>query len=324
MNFSPPGSHLRLVTKLDTVIIGVCTYRRPKMLANCLKSLSNQKSLDDYFVQIVVIDNDLEPSAKTVVEEADKVSRFPISYVHHPIRGIPQARNAVLEFARLHAASWLVYIDDDETAGLNCVANLLDPKFKCVPIVYGDTIENPGGVQPRWKLDRRRTLSDPTMSNVRFDSRVIQSGIEFDETLSLTGGEDEAFFAEAIKRRFRIAKTNKATTFAELHLDRFTLRRQVGKAFSEAALRQRGVNMAASPFGAICKGAMSAAAFLAMGFVSAAVGIMYLAEIVIPSRKFIGVRTSILSSGHCFAEAAGHIAALFGRLPEPYRTVDGH
>lgn len=324
MNYAPPKGHLRIVPRHDTLMIGVCTYRRPKMLEACLKALTEQRFLEEYNVQVVVVDNDETPSAKPVFDKVDRISPFSMKYVHHPERGIARARNAVLDHARMNSADWLVFIDDDEVADAECVSALLDPSLKMVAIVFGDRI-------PTSAEDVSRTIPlaelydrAPAMSNIRFDSAVLLSSLRFDERLDLTGGEDEDFFEAAARRKLRFARTQKAATYAEVHPERFTFRRQIGKSCAAAALKQRSINMSASPFGAIWEGARAAAFSLIFGFAYAGMAALYIPEITVPSRKFIGMRTTALECGKSFATAAGHIAALFGRFPEPYRTTDGH
>lgn len=306
--------------RLDTVVIGVCTYKRPKMLAKCLSALSKQQGLDEYFVQILVVDNEAEPNNLPVVEEADKTSRFPIIHKHQPRRGIPQARNTVLEYARANDASWLVFIDDDEIPEAWCVANLMAPKFKCVPILYGETLPTVSPVKLPWKLDKSRTLSEPSMSNIRLDSRVLASGVEFNEDLALSGGEDKVFFVDVQRKRFRIAKTDKAVVYADIHPQRHTFRRQAGRAYAAVNLRQQFTNKGRSPFGAIAVGMGRAAQSFATG--------AWILAIVAPVAFLGGGRPAFrwyaLMGGAEIAAGAGRITALFGRMPEPYRTVDGH
>jgi succinoglycan biosynthesis protein ExoM len=317
MNYSAPNNKLRLVPKLDKVIIGVCTYRRPRMLARCLKSLAEQKLLDQYLVEVLVVDNDETPSARPVVDEADKIFPVALHYRHYPRRGIPQARNLVLEFARSHGADWLVFIDDDEEANHHCVANLLHPKFKHVPIVYGDTVSLSPSVSLPWKVDKIRTSSDPSMSNIRFCSRVLQSSLEFDEELALSGGEDEAFLAEARRRQFRWVKAGDAVTYAEVHPERFGYWRQMKQAFTRGCLDQRDANRSRSPFAAIGLGMGTGLFQIFRGFCG------FAGSPTLGIHGLSSIRAGAVKFGGEVAYGAGRIAGLFGQMPEPFRTTDG-
>ena len=109
----------------SVVCAGVCTIQRPEMLAKCLRSLAAQKNLDGLDFKILVVDNDATPSSAHVVKAVSSSCPFPIHYYHEPKRGIPMARNRVLESASAIGADWLAFLDDDQRAfpghcGKNC------------------------------------------------------------------------------------------------------------------------------------------------------------------------------------------------------------
>src|SRR5262245_29480296 len=87
-------------TDVPLVAVCVCTRARPQMLRRCLASLRAQQ-LDQAGVgmRLVVVDNNLEPSARPIYEEICGDSRLSGAFVHCPRPGIPLARNAALEAA---------------------------------------------------------------------------------------------------------------------------------------------------------------------------------------------------------------------------------
>src|SRR5579883_2177961 len=99
-----------------TICLGVCTILLPQMLKKCLHSLAAQQGVENYDVHIVVVDNDLQPNSKAVVQEFAGSSPFPVHYFHEPRRGIPMARNKVLDAALALNAEWIVFVDDDQAA----------------------------------------------------------------------------------------------------------------------------------------------------------------------------------------------------------------
>lgn len=105
-----------------TVDIGICTYRRPALVATLL-SLFELEVPEGVTVRLIVADNDEEPSAKASVDRLRETSPFEIAYVHCPKSNISIARNACLSECR---ADYLAFIDDDETAPPHWLAALLE------------------------------------------------------------------------------------------------------------------------------------------------------------------------------------------------------
>lgn len=95
-----------------TVDIGICTYRRPALVATLL-SLFELDVPEGVKVRLIVADNDEQPSAKASVDRLRETAPFEITYVHCPKSNISIARNACLSECK---ADYLAFIDDDETA----------------------------------------------------------------------------------------------------------------------------------------------------------------------------------------------------------------
>ncbi len=105
-----------------TVDIGICTYRRPALVATLL-SLFELEVPEGVTVRLIVADNDEEPSAKASVDRLRETSPFEIAYVHCPKSNISIARNACLSESR---ADYLAFIDDDETAPPHWLAAIME------------------------------------------------------------------------------------------------------------------------------------------------------------------------------------------------------
>lgn len=87
------------------IAVVVCTYRRPRELERCLRSLRQQVFPP---VEIVVADNAPSgPAARRVAEAAGA------RYVAVPVRGVSRARNAG---ARQCSVALVAFIDDDMVA----------------------------------------------------------------------------------------------------------------------------------------------------------------------------------------------------------------
>lgn len=188
------------------VAICIATYKRPDMLEDLLKSISNLefKKVDAPDIKIVIVDNDAEGSAKDVVENAVKYTKFPIIYAIEPQKGLAYARNKTIELAG--DVDFVAIVDDDEIVSKNWLDELLHvqqkydadvvsgpviPRFKVTPpewVVKGRFFERPR-FNTGEKIDMART------GNVLIRKNVLEMfSPPFDYNFNLTGGEDTFLF----------------------------------------------------------------------------------------------------------------------------------
>src|SRR5262245_25963373 len=93
------------------VTVCICTYRRPRLLARLLSELAHQQTLGLFTYSVVVIDNDGEESAKSVVTKAAEQHQVAIVYAVERQQSIARARNAAVARAE---GDFVAFIDDDE------------------------------------------------------------------------------------------------------------------------------------------------------------------------------------------------------------------
>ena len=98
---------------MTSIDIGVTTVCRPSLLQSALNSLIGMSLHPDWIVRIIVVDNDVNGSARETVNKFAATSPAPIIYLHQPRRGVSHARNAVL---RASTADYLAFFDDDQIA----------------------------------------------------------------------------------------------------------------------------------------------------------------------------------------------------------------
>lgn len=172
------------------------------MLANTLVSLDRMTIPHDVEVRIVIVDNDAARSAHMVVETFKETSRHPVEYVNEPRKGISFARNAALAIRR---GDYLAFLDDDEIAD----AAWLEQMHKCAvdyaaDVVFGPVLSILPENVPEWIrrgafFERPRDVTGTSRPcgatrSVMFRTKVLDAaGRAFDETFSLTGGEDTEF-----------------------------------------------------------------------------------------------------------------------------------
>lgn len=120
---------------MTRVSIIIPTQRRPGPLAVAARSAMAQQGIDPGEFELVIVDNDANPSAKGVVEGLRAESPFPVTYVHEPRAGVAYARNAALTASK---GEWIAFLDDDEEAPPQWLAALLTCQVMCnADVVFG-------------------------------------------------------------------------------------------------------------------------------------------------------------------------------------------
>ena len=111
------------------IICSVCiaTFKRPALLRKLIQSLFEQKKIEDTILEIIIVDNDIERSAKEIVSEFSDTSSVTISYYEQPIQNIALTRNMSIDKSSGH---YIAFIDDDETADNYWIRNLIDTIIK--------------------------------------------------------------------------------------------------------------------------------------------------------------------------------------------------
>lgn len=307
------------------VLIGVCTYKRPQMLRDCLDSLTQQLVPPNISAAIVVVDNESDPAAETIVDEFYQISPIPIYYVHEPRRGIACARNAVIGKAMSLRADHIAFIDDDETAEPDWIANLMVPEYLEVPVLMGwQRLTYPESL-PFWTVQRKetcpregRSLKTASTNNVRFSSALVRAGLRFDETLGLMGGEDNEFFAAAGRAGFAIRQTARAVTHETAHMQRLTYRAQMYRMYWCALSDMRMDAARKDWIWVLTRKGHTIPSSLAFGVLELLVSPFFLAAGMTAFKK------RVIAGGKKIAKAVGRTAGLLGFLAQPYRKTVGY
>lgn len=103
------------------ISVCICTYKRTIFLERLLLKLQNQKTNRLFTYSIVVVDNDIEHSAKAIVAETKRRTMISISYFVEPTKSIALARNMAIQKA---VGDFICFIDDDEFPGEDWLYNL--------------------------------------------------------------------------------------------------------------------------------------------------------------------------------------------------------
>lgn len=195
------------------VDIGICTYRRPAVVAT-LKSLFELDVPESVSVRLIVADNDADPSAKNSIDRLRESSPFKINYIHCPKSNISIARNACLSACE---ADYLAFIDDDETAPRNWLVELLKTAHETkaeavlgpVTAIYKDSapfwmkIGDFHSTLPVW-VNGEIITGYTCNTLLKMDAPSV-NGRRFALSLGQSGGEDTHFFTHMHEAGGRIA-----------------------------------------------------------------------------------------------------------------------
>lgn len=188
----------------NLVSICVCTYRRDT-LRDTLASLARLTMPPGTDIEVVVVDNDGDCSARSMVSGFADSAPFPVVYAAESRKGLSFARNRGLETAK---GQWIALLDDDEVAASDWLARLLETaeRFRADAVV-GTVLPEFEGLPPAWivrsrffdrslppagtKIGMGIALSGNALLRVDF---LREHNLLFDTDFNFTGGEDSDFF----------------------------------------------------------------------------------------------------------------------------------
>lgn len=310
------------------VLVGVITFRRPVMLARLLDSLAHQTLAAEGVMPLalVLVDNDPQRSAEPVF--ADKVAAlpFPATYLCETRRGIPFARNRVLEFAIAQGARYLAFVDDDEVvpadwlAELHSVITANDADAVQGPVEY---LAEPGS--PPWMVEDlarrsakmvRRAEASPkaklSTRNLIMSVRLADElGLRFDDSFALSGGSDIDFFYRAHLAGAKNLWTNRGRVRETIPRARLELGFQLQRAFRSAA----GTTHSRRRIHGVGRTLLRTLPKIVDRLVR---GLLLLVTTGLFSRRRRVVALRTLASG------VGHVAGLLGITGEQYRRIQGY
>ena len=234
------------------ITIAILTFKRPETLLSALTAVADQASSLPAAIDVLVVDNDSQHSAKETVMslEAD----IPIHYLCESTPGIATARNAALTTAS--NARLLIFFDDDQIPEERWLANILmhwervrsaavaGPVLSQLP----DPSPNPwvvaSGVFDRPRYVTGTHKSGAGAGNLLLDMDFLrQHDLKFDPKLGLQGGEDTLLTHEIVAKGGVIEWCDEAVATEQVPPERVThgwMRRRsfrAGTSWSRAELK---------------------------------------------------------------------------------------
>ena len=217
---------------IETITICICTLRRLEGLERLLRGLAQQVTQGEFTIDVVVIENDREERARSLVEGLREELGFSIRYALETEPGIAVARNRALQLAQ---GDYVAIIDDDEfpspewllrmkrgiaTFGVDGTLGPIFPFFDAPPPVwlaksrFCELPVYPTGTLLRW--DQTRT------GNVLLRRTfLVAHGLTFDARFR-TGGSDQDFFKRAMAVGGRFVAIEEGAVYETVPRERWT------------------------------------------------------------------------------------------------------
>lgn len=230
---------------MNAVTVVICTFRRPALLREALASVLAQGLDAAWSLDVVVVDNSPERSARAVVAEMAAGAPVPVRYVHEPHSNIALARNAGLAHAQ---GGYVAFLDDDEVAADGWLAALLAmAQAENATLVFGPVRPRfPDGRAPAFDPDGRlygtglnvpdgrvdglygeyghaRQLGQVGSGNVLIRRDGIATGVAFDPSFGRSGGEDSEYFRRLVRAGAICAYASTAVAYDRVPAERMTL-----------------------------------------------------------------------------------------------------
>ncbi len=222
---------------MTSLTVGVITYQRPDKLARLLASLEAVAQPEPWtWSHTVVVDNDPAGSAKATVEAwSDRIPG--LSYIAEQNTGLSVARNRAVDAAIDASSSWLAFIDDDEEASSQWLAELAQTQIATdADAVVGNTTFAFESPPPGWlddsgvydfspdSADKADTDYVSTNNLLLRTALVDNLGPLFDERFSKTGGEDHHLGHRLVRGNYKLVQSTGALTTEWVPADRMELR----------------------------------------------------------------------------------------------------
>ena len=317
-----------MTDKATRIGIMVCTAQRPRMLQDCVESLLAQQSIEEWLVEVCVVENDATPTSRGVVESMPASSPVKVRYYQEPRRGIPFARNKTLEVGLANGYDWIVLIDDDERADPTWLATLMRTATEHgADVVSGPVRRTYEAPPPKWwKLLKPivgpdgMPLREAPTNNTLLSARLIRpdgAALRFAEALTF-GYEDIDFFSRAHKLGYRIVWSPNAFVEETIPASRVQPERMIARVQSTAAAQVLAAK--------IRRGAIRTFSTFAFKGIRRLIGGALACALFLPG-KLLGSEkaTNSYYRGRLrLARGLGIFRGLFMILPNYYSTVDGN
>lgn len=219
------------------VTVCITTFRRREGLERVLRSLEKLTFRNEPApeVRVLVVDNAPEEGIAAEVASRLPSYRFPLNCISEPRTGLVYARNTGVKIARSFHATWIAFLDDDETVHSVWLDELLSAARSFgADIVAGPVVPLFEVAPPQWILrgrffDRPRPATGTILPTTRGGNVLVSmkalAGLTapFDLDFARTHGEDTLLFAQLAYRGARIVWADEGVVDDWVPADRVTV-----------------------------------------------------------------------------------------------------
>jgi succinoglycan biosynthesis protein ExoM len=203
------------------VAICVNTYRRPDQLREALRSVADLRFGDGRppAIDVIVVNNDAETSIESMLDDLRPSFPWGLHGLVEAKRGIPQARNRAVRYARSLGVDYVAFMDDDERTAPDWLDRLLQCADRCSgALIQGRVIPEFIDTAPAWATEGRffeggrdeaglrpdQHLPNAATNNLLVKVDVFDSIGLFEEWWQTQGGDDTEFTLRAVRAGFNI------------------------------------------------------------------------------------------------------------------------
>ena len=224
------------------ILICICTYKRNKILNECLMSFNKAVIPFNLNIEFLIIDNTINENAKKIIYKVKKKFNHKIYYVNEKKRGIVHARNKCLDQVRRINCDYFSFLDDDCEIdskwfiNFKKIINIYRVKIVTGPQVHRNSrkINNNLEIIFEKKInDDKKFVDWAATNNVIINKKVLlSSNLKFDINLNKFGmGEDQLFFLQLNKKGHQILWNKEIKVYERKHSHRSTIRWVADRSF---------------------------------------------------------------------------------------------
>ena len=224
------------------MLLSVCiaTFRRPELLAKLLTSLAEQKFENEFELEIIIVDNDEQESAREIINSVGSRLDLRWKYYSQPVKNISLTRNIAVSNAN---GEYILFIDDDEIASPEWIKNIYTALLKYrADAVFGRVVSYFDDGTPDWIrncfiYNRPSPPTGTSAVSTRTGNVIVKSSLlksipgPFDPEYGITGGSDTKLFSVLKKKGAKYINCREAVTYEYVPGERAKLKWLVIRAF---------------------------------------------------------------------------------------------
>jgi len=213
------------------ISICMCTYQRDHVV-DTLQSIAALRLPEHVNIEIIVVDNDEQGYAEKLVKAQAALMNIPVFYRQETAKNIALARNCSMADTK---GEWIAFIDDDEVADPDWLAQLLaTAQTYQADAVFGRVKSTYPNHTPQWIIESgvfdrsavsngQEVTSGATNSTLISQTAIQKYQLKFDSNYGLTGGEDADFFYRLYQHGGKLVCSSEAYVSEEVASNRLNI-----------------------------------------------------------------------------------------------------